>query len=1433
MKTCCNRFQFSVLTASLLGVVAGTAVANPQVPTVASGQVVFQQVGNTLNVTNTPGAIINWQSFNINRDELTRFIQQSAQSQVLNRITGGDPSRILGGLQSNGRVLIVNPNGVIFGKDARVDVAGLLVSTLQIRDADFLAGQLKFADTPGAGKVENQGIIQSQGGQVILIAPQIENSGLIYAREGQILLAAGKSVTIADPDKPSIRVEVTNVEQQAVNLGQLIAREVSIYGGLIRNSGVIQAATAEVGANGKISLRAQTLLENTGALQANGLRGGDILLQAEQGTSRVQGLVEARGGVLSDPLSGSTPVDSSLRLSSELSPWLASSTNSVSTRLAGQGGSVHILGHQVHVEEGAVVLASGQTGGGEILVGGDLQGRNRAVQNALNTTVAATAKLDVSALDQGSGGKLIVWSDEKTDVRGQLLARGGFTGGDGGFIETSGHSVDFVDLHGIRVDASARQGKTGTWLIDPVDFTIAASGGNISGSALSSQLAAANIEIRSSAGTAGTAGDIHVNDAVNWAANQLTLTAAHDININALMTASGTSTLVLNPASANGADAAVAGGDVRVGFNTAGAFAGRVDFSGRSGAGLLTVNGAPYIVISDLAGLQGIGFMDGRYALGGNIDASATSVGAGFLPLGSPGSQFLGRLDGLGNVVNNLRINRPSTDYVGLISSLGSGGVLANIGLQNAQITGRDNTGGLVGGYNTAGSQISNSYVSGSVSGGAYVGGLVGLNVQSTGTGVVSIRNSHVTGTVSGLDYVGGLVGHNNNITLNISQSYSTAVITGQNYVGGLVGLSSLSVGSVAGSISDSYSTGAVSGQGYVGGLMGLNNNVGSNVSNSYASGVVTGLSNYVGGLLGLNDHGSVSNSYATGAVSGLGYVGGLVGNNYYSNISNSYATGAVNGSGTLVGGLAGLNQYGTINNSYATGTVVSTANYVGGLVGVNDSSVIGISNSYATGAVSGLDYVGGLTGYNGATSISSSYAIGRVTGRTFVGGLSGSNIGSIADSYARGQVIGSGTSVGGLVGTNTVPPSASIGTVSASFWDVDFSGQSVSAGGIGLTTAQMLAASTYTGWNTASSWALIDGIAYPYLQWQFSTSPQIISGTLSGANAGRQNVQLLTGGNLLARSSTNTSGFYYFAFNNATVAADKGLLAYFPDAAAADATGALRLSNGSHLTGLDLTPQTLSFSSNSASPVSAAVITETLGSLSVAALPLSMSGTVLRTTAQNLTQSAALSVGGLEVQGSGDVLLNNANNVIAQLAVNSANDVSLTDSGALTVTTLGSTTGIHANTVQLRSVGLVLDTGTVVSAAATSGNSIVLDAGSAAFVNRTGSTAPLPLAGTARSLVYTANDANPADLGGMTGTPVYGMSFAVNGPNSAEISQHSGNIIIYAYAQPLQQQIAQISASLSREIQQALRSSLAVSGIFPLLAPSKDQEFEQFGQCH
>ena len=391
------------------------AWANPSGESIVYGNVTFSRQGNIFTITNSPNAIINWTSFSISAGEMVKFIQQSSSSSVLNRVTGGDPTQILGALQSNGRVFLINPNGIVFGAGSQVNVAGLVASTLNISNADFLAGKNNFTAGNVAGDVVNQGAITTpSGGQVFLIAPNVTNTGIITSPEGEVLLAAGHSVQLADSTNPSLHVLVSSPADQAINLGQVIAQggKVGIYGALVNQRGTVNANSAAVGENGKIVLRSS----------------GFTLLEAGSSTT-------------------ATSIDG--------------------------GGEVQALGEQVGLMGDAQVDVSGQNGGGTVLIGGDYQGKNPDVMNAQQVFVGKDAKISADAIARGNGGKIIVWGNQTAQAYGTISARGGALSGNGGFIETSGHNLDVA---GIRIDAGAANGKNGQWLLDPSDITISSDG---------------------------------------------------------------------------------------------------------------------------------------------------------------------------------------------------------------------------------------------------------------------------------------------------------------------------------------------------------------------------------------------------------------------------------------------------------------------------------------------------------------------------------------------------------------------------------------------------------------------------------------------------------------------------------------------------------------------------------------------------------------------------------------------------------------------------------------------------------------------------------------------------------------------------------------------------------------------------------------------
>src|SRR5574343_194667 len=148
------------LMAVLVAACYSTAHAGLQAPSVVAGQASFSQQGKTYTISNTPNAILNWQGFSLATDEIARFVQQSADSRVLNRIGGQDPSVILGAIQSNGKVFLINPNGVLFGASAQVDVNGLVASSLALSNSDFLAGKNNFVGSANAAAVSNAGSIR-------------------------------------------------------------------------------------------------------------------------------------------------------------------------------------------------------------------------------------------------------------------------------------------------------------------------------------------------------------------------------------------------------------------------------------------------------------------------------------------------------------------------------------------------------------------------------------------------------------------------------------------------------------------------------------------------------------------------------------------------------------------------------------------------------------------------------------------------------------------------------------------------------------------------------------------------------------------------------------------------------------------------------------------------------------------------------------------------------------------------------------------------------------------------------------------------------------------------------------------------------------------------------------------------------------------------
>lgn len=429
--------------------VSGGAHANPTGGNVVAGGATINDRGNgTLDINQSTGkAIINWKDFSIGANETVNFRQPGSNSITLNRVVGNDPSAIFGRLNANGTVMLVNPNGVLFGKGARIDVGGLVATTANISDKDFLAGKYKF-DKPSSkanAMIVNEGTISiKDSGLAVLVAPAVRNSGVIEAKLGRVALAGAKTVTVDFHGDGLLSFDATSTVNELPRDAD--GKPVSA---LVTNAGVIRADGGTVLMTARAVKGVIDNVVNTDGIvsaKAVGTQNGKIVLSGgDAGTVNVAGTVEATGANAGE-----------------------------------RGGKVVVTGEHVNVARGAAIDVSGAAGGGEIALGsqGVAPDDGSAAFSGKSSTVkvAAGASLKADALVNGKGGNVTMWSNDATAFAGSLSARGGAQGGDGGFAEVSSNKN--IGLTG-SADLRAPKGKTGLLLIDPTDLRIvdSASGG--------------------------------------------------------------------------------------------------------------------------------------------------------------------------------------------------------------------------------------------------------------------------------------------------------------------------------------------------------------------------------------------------------------------------------------------------------------------------------------------------------------------------------------------------------------------------------------------------------------------------------------------------------------------------------------------------------------------------------------------------------------------------------------------------------------------------------------------------------------------------------------------------------------------------------------------------------------------------------------------
>jgi filamentous hemagglutinin family protein len=970
-----------------------------------SGGSTISTNGNTTTIHQTADRAINqFSSFSIPAGSSVIFQQPNSSSIALNRIIGGSVSQINGILQANGNVWIINPNGILFGRGAQVDVGGLIATTSDIRNQDFLAGHDNFSiasSNPGAAIV-NQGWLRAHdGGSVILAGMRVDNQGLIQADLGSVVLAAGKTFAVDLNGDKLLRFEVTAPVDQTPLDGNG-----NPVDALVTNSGKIEAK------GGKVLLTARAaknvidnVINSTGIIEATTARmvNGEIVLDGgENGTVALAGTLDASG------------------------------------KGAGEtGGTVKMVGETVSLAGTAVVDVSGAAGGGTALIGGQAHGAGR--KHAQTSLVAGGALINADALSNGNGGTVVVWSDSFTDVAGTITARGGAHGGNGGSVETSSKGRLAIGAGAVILTA-APHGTAGQWLLDPTNLIIGSDpdGGHgnddhnsyIDAQTIDAALNAGTSVILTAHGEGNGGANITVNDAItktSAADDTLSLVAGGGIFINAAITQQGSAgTLGVALAAEDGVTVSSAiktnggavqstsesftqqnGGTISVGAGQASITANTISLAG--GAGTVTGTSGATISLQPLDPDAPIGI--GATSLRFNLSKATLGAIAGFgkLQIGgwaTPSVTLAGQ-------VNLPVVTRISAGAWGDITL--DPNVDVQTGGQSVTFTspvilgGAGSNASTTANISTAGGAIT---FEGSIDGS--VAGQQGLTL-SAGTGAVALGTVGARTQLSSLSIGGGTISLAG-VSSSGAQSYAGATAIDGSYVAGSFAVNGATTLTGNDSSIDTHVAGGAIKLGTVDGNHRLSLNAGAGT-------VTLGTVGGVAALSALNVTGSAINLASVTTSGSQSYSGTAAFNGTYSGENITAANGAIlAGDSTF----ATTSDHGVISLAGVDGSKSLTLNAGNGTVDLGASGLQTplASLSVTAGSINLASVTtSGAQSYTGATTIDGTYVAGSfaVNGATT---LTGND--SPIDTHGAGGAIHLGT----VDGNHRLSLNAGAGTV-------------------------------------------------------------------------------------------------------------------------------------------------------------------------------------------------------------------------------------------------------------------------------------------------------------------------------------------------------------------------------------------------------------------
>ncbi len=670
--------------------------AGPSGGVISAGSASISQSGlQTIVKQSSDKAVVNWNSFSIGSGSLVRFVQPSASSIALNRVTGSESSVIQGVLQANAQVWVLNPNGVLIAPGGQVTAGSFLATTRSLTDQQFMAGNYTFTEgrVSGASVVNQGSIIVTEGGYTVLAGEAVRNEGYIEANLGQVVLGGAKAFTL----------DITGDNTLAF---------------------VVTAPVDVTPTDGK------AIVDHTGSIQA---AGGRVLMTA-RAASQVVGQVINTDGVVA--ATSAQMVNGKIVLDGGTGSLSVAGNLNASGKGDGQtGGTIDVNAQKIQLKATAKLDVSGDTGGGRIAIGGG--GSNTRTQSftpAVSTTIALGARLDASALTRGDGGEIVVFTDVKnplalTQVAGSLIARGGTQGGNGGFVETSGYRLD---VNGIVVNTLAPKGRRGLWLLDPEDIVISGDGtstGDVGCSKTAGGLTNCSTVNATDLATLLTAGtdvtltagkSIRVASSLSWAGvtedsdgttegktyPTLTLNAGTSITINSNI--GGRGQLIMNAA-----------GDVNINAKI------KIDFWSTFGTGVVTIDAGGALAVTqtiatgtvrlrsgggmtiqDNVFAQGTLFLDANTVAGSNADLSITT---GLNPSNLQANARLGSLTvseaGSIRVTDELSLKAQTVNVNGAVSATAVGSTVSIEGASAVNINSAV-SGGAISVTSVAGGKI-------------------------------------------------------------------------------------------------------------------------------------------------------------------------------------------------------------------------------------------------------------------------------------------------------------------------------------------------------------------------------------------------------------------------------------------------------------------------------------------------------------------------------------------------------------------------------------------------------------------------------------------------------------------------------------------------------------------------------------------------------